>query len=65
MYLRYYLLLSMFAFSKIGFAHTGHGSPTSSGVIHYLTSPLHLFTIALAFGLGIWFYRKLKAEKAE
>lgn len=65
MYLKYYLSLFLIILAKIGFAHTGHDSPAASGVIHYMTSPLHLFTIVLAFGVGIWSYRKLKAEKAE
>ena len=46
-------------------AHPGHGSFSEIDPMHYLTSPLHLVSIAVIVGVGVWLYiRKSKKQKA-
>ncbi len=46
-------------------AHPGHGSFRGIDPMHYLTSPLHLVSLAVIVGAGIWLYvRKSKKQKA-
>jgi len=67
--------LSLFAFamlSRVVHAHSGHGDPSgSAGVVHYLTSPIHVLPILFAAVLAtaIAFvairYRRLSAIKVK
>lgn len=45
-------------------AHPGHGIHEEDGLLHYLTSPLHLLSFGVAVGIGVLFYYFRKTGKS-
>jgi len=59
---RAFLSLTMFLFMSIAaFAHPGHGhhQDDPQGLMHYLTSPVHMISLIAVVGLALYVaYRK-------
>jgi hypothetical protein len=55
----YAFMVVIAIFPLAAFAHEGHGHFHGFGLMHYLSSPLHLAPVLLALGLGAYLaYRR-------
>ncbi|MCB0688413.1 MAG: hypothetical protein KDC53_17865 [Saprospiraceae bacterium] len=45
-------------------AHPGHGDPGVTGILHQITSPIHLLAIILAITIGVALYKRYRTEES-
>ena len=60
---KFLMLIAISAISTGANAHAGHHEHSFFNAIqHMLTSPFHLLGIAAAVGVGVWLFRRQKAQ---
>ncbi len=58
------LAFTAFVVPGLAVAHPGHGAGVDSGLVHYLTEPLHVGLVVLALGAALLARRAVRRPVA-
>ncbi len=58
------LVLTAIVVPGLAVAHPGHGAGVDSGLVHYLTDPLHVGLVVLVLGAALLVRRVVRRQAA-